>query len=324
MTEHDSGRRAGRREDGPLHAAVVYDSPESLATRAAPFLRRGVARGETVLAVVPARAQQILRSALGDQADRVRWRQPGLAHRGLGEVFEEFRGFLADQDRAGAPARLLTENDLDGEADPGRLAAYLRFEAASTEVFRPYGYPWVCLYDRRRHPAQMVGHVGQVHPQLVADDGRCVASTGYRDPAGYLESHAGPLSSVPDLVGLDRGFAAAAELRSARLELGGYAASVGQGADAVERIVAATHEVTSNALRHGRSPCRLRAWQSGGVFHVRVDDHGSGDSVATAGYQRPETAVGRGMGLWVARQFADVIHIRANAATGTAVELQFR
>ncbi len=325
MTEHSNGgRRVSGNEGGPLHTAVVYDSEESLRMRAAPFLRRGVDRGEAILAVVPAGAQQILRSALGNHADRVQWREPGLAHRGLGEVFEEFRGFFADQDRAAGPARLLTENDLDDEADPGRLAAYLRFESASTEALRPYGHPWVCLYDRRRHPAQMLGHVGEVHPQLITDGGRLVPSSDYREPADYLKSHAGPLSPVPNLVGLDRGFAAAAELRSARLQLGGYAASVGRGADLVDRIVVATHEVISNALRHGQSPCRIRAWQSGGVFRVRVDDHGPGDDIATAGYQRPATALSRGMGLWVARQLADVIHIRASTATGTAVELQFR
>jgi anti-sigma regulatory factor (Ser/Thr protein kinase) len=324
MTGRSDGRGEAGYLGGSLHAAVVYDSDDSLRTRVAPFLEAGIDRKETILAVVPAGVQQTLRSVLGGHADQVQWREPSLAHRGLGEVFEEFRSFLADQDAATAPARLLTENDLDGEDDPGRLAAYLRFEAASTEVFRPYGHPWVCLYDRRRHPAELLDHVGEVHPQLLTDRVRPLPSTVYFEPADYLSSHAGPLSPVPDLVGLDRDFAVAAELRSVRQQLGGYAASVDQEADAVERIIAAAHEVISNAVRHGQPPCRLRAWQSDGVFRVRIDDHGPGGNVATAGYRRPATAVGRGMGLWVARQFADVIQIQASATTGTAVELQFR
>jgi len=324
MTECIDANRAARRAGGPLHAAVVYDSDDALGDRAAPFVREGLDRGETILAVVPAQVERVLRSVLGGDGDRVHWREPGLAHRRMGEAYEDCRGFLADQHAADRPARLLTGNDLDRDPDPDRLTAYLRYEAASTAVFRPYGFPWVCLYDRRRHPAQLVDHVGEVHPQLLLADGRPVDSPEHVEPGRYLETHDGPLSPVPDPVAVDLPVATPGALRAARHRLHEYASAVDHRPCAAEKVAVASHEVIGNALRHGRPPCRVRAWRSAGVLHVRVDDGGLGTGVATAGYGPPATPAGPGMGLWVARQLTDVVHTRAGSTHGTAVELQFR
>jgi anti-sigma regulatory factor (Ser/Thr protein kinase) len=323
MTEcSHGGRRVGRAGD-PLHCALVYDSDHVLQERATPFLRAGLDREESILALVSPPVERALRSALGEDADRVKWREPGLAHRRLSEVFEECRAFLAGQRAAAAPTRLLTGNDFSSDAAADRLAAYLRYEAASTAVLRPYGYPWICLYDRRRHPALLLDHFGEVHPQLMAADGRPVGSPGYVEAATYLRSHDGALSPVPELVAADLDVTTPAELRTARHRLGSYASSVGCGARAVEAIAIAAHEVLCNALRHGRPPCRLRAWVTGRGLHVRVDDKGHSGAVATAGYGPPATHARAGLGLWVARQLSDVVHTYSSPTHGTAVELQF-
>jgi anti-sigma regulatory factor (Ser/Thr protein kinase) len=314
----------GSRMAGPLHAAVVYDSDDALRDCAAPYVRDGLDRGETIFAMVPSQVELVLRSVLGGEGDRVQWREPGLAHRRTGEAYEDCRALLAAQDAVGRPSRLLTENDLDGDTDPDRLDAYLRYEAASTAVFRPYGFPWVCLYDRRRHPAQLVDHVAEVHPQLLLADGRPVDSPEHVEPIRYLEAHEGPLSAVPDPAALDLPVTTPAELRTARHRLRDYASSGDHRPSAAERVAVAAHEVIGNALRHGRPPCRVRAWRSADVLHVRVDDGGPGVGVATAGYGPPATPTSPGTGLWVARQLTDVVHTRADPVHGTAVELQFR
>ena len=104
MTECIDASRAARRAGGPLHAAVVYDSDDALGDRAAPFVREGLDRGETILAAVPSQVEQVLRSVLGVDGGRVHWREPGLAHRRMGEAYEDCRGFLADHRRHGPPA----------------------------------------------------------------------------------------------------------------------------------------------------------------------------------------------------------------------------
>jgi anti-sigma regulatory factor (Ser/Thr protein kinase) len=306
--------------DSAVHAAAVYGSDTELRTRVTPFLRTGLDRGEAVLAIVPTSVEQVLRDALGSGGDRVRWQEPELSDQRLGQVFETFRGFFADRHATGEPARLLTQNDLGG--DPGRLAAYLRLEAVSTEAFRPFGYTWACLYDRRRHPPGMLASVGQVHPQLIADDGVPVPSTGHIDPVTYLVDHPGPVSPVPQPAELDVEFAAPADLPGMRHRLRTHATGTGMSHDEVTAMLTAVTEVLTNALQHGRAPCRIRAWETGRALHVRVDDHGHSPGLAVAGYWRPASTISDQAGMWVARQLADLVHTHTTP-NGTTVELQF-
>ena len=141
--------------DEGLHAMALYDSAEGLCARAVPYLREGLERGESVVAVTSAGVEQVLRSALGGDAERVHWQGVKVSYRRLGAMFEGFRQFLAEQRAAGAAMRLLTQGGGDG--GPERVAGYLRFEAMANEVDRPYGYQWACLYDQDAHPATCAG-----------------------------------------------------------------------------------------------------------------------------------------------------------------------
>ena len=104
MTECIDGSRAARRAGGPLHAAVVYDSDDALRDRAAPFVREGLDRGETILAAVPSQVEQVLRSVLGVDGGDAHWREPGLMHRRTGEAYEDCRAPAARVRLGGRPS----------------------------------------------------------------------------------------------------------------------------------------------------------------------------------------------------------------------------
>jgi hypothetical protein len=72
-------------------------------------------------------------------------------------------------------------------------------------------------------------------------------------------------------------------------------------------VLIAVSEAVTNALQHGAPPVRVQAFTAGGVARVRVHNPGLAAVFATAGYHRPSTAGGGGIGLWVARQLADVV-----------------
>jgi hypothetical protein len=55
----DRTDRGRGHEGGPRRGVVIYDSAGSLQTRAAPFLRAGVDRGEAILAVVRSRVERV-------------------------------------------------------------------------------------------------------------------------------------------------------------------------------------------------------------------------------------------------------------------------
>jgi anti-sigma regulatory factor (Ser/Thr protein kinase) len=84
----------------------------------------------------------------------------------------------------------------------------------------------------------------------------------------------------------------------------------------------AVGEAVTNALQHSAPPVRVQAFPDGGVARVRVHNPGSAAVFATAGYHRPNTASGGGIGLWLARQLADVVTIHLGTAE-TTVELSF-
>src|SRR3954453_12903066 len=141
-------------------------------------------------------------------------------------MFEGFRQFLADQRAAGAQVRLLTQNDVGG--GPDRVGAYLRNEAMTNEVYRPYGCPWACLYDRRARTAETLRQVRQVHPRLLEPNGAAIPSTTYVTPADFVARGAPP-APVPPVVELNVELTGVGELVRLRRLLGRWAGGHGDG-----------------------------------------------------------------------------------------------
>ena len=306
------------RDGEALHALLRYDSPESLCARAVPYVREGLDRGEAVIAVVSTGVEQVLRSALGDDAGQVRWQAGDVSYGRLGAMFEGFRRFLAEQRAAGVPMRLLAHNDALGTEE--RMAAYLRFEAMANEVYRPYGYRWACLYDTRAYSAQTLRHVGQVHPRLLEPGGREIRNGDYLEPSAYL-ARSGPPPPPPAAVQLDLPVTGPGQLVLVRRLLGRWADLHGMG-DRAGDVVTAVGEAVTNGLEHGAPPVWVRAWTADGLARVHVHDRGLAPIPATAGYHRPARMLDRGHGLWVARQLADVVTTHTDRG-GTTITLDF-
>jgi anti-sigma regulatory factor (Ser/Thr protein kinase) len=319
--------------DKALHAVALYDSAESLCARAVPYLRKGLERAESVVAVTSSEVEQVLRSALGGEAERVHWQGVKVSYRRLGAMFEGFRQFLAEQRAAGAAMRLLTQGGGDGA--PERVAGYLRFEAMANEVYRPYGYQWACLYDQDAHPAKILRQVREVHPWVLEPDGRTVPSAEYIPPGDFLARGGPPPPIPPHGVELDAQLTALGHLRVLRRLLSAWTASSGMHRDDADAVLHAVGETVTNALQHRArqigqhdapqqhgAPVRVRAWRSGETARVRVNAMGAAPMPATTGYHRPNTAQDHNAGLWIARQLADIVTIHTGQA-GTTVELHF-
>ncbi|QJY49980.1 sensor histidine kinase [Pseudonocardia broussonetiae] len=300
----------------------MYESGEDLRRRVLPYVRQGLAAGDAVQVIASRDTEASLGAGLGADADRVRWGVPGVTYRSLGPMFGGLRDYLARQARAGRRVRLVAEGP--PIADPARAGAYLRFEAASNDVLGAYGFPWVCLYDRRRHSGSVLEQVEQVHPHLLDPVGEPASSARFRDPDDFLRAHPGLLSPIPAAVDLDLRLTAADQLSAARREAAAGASARGLPGEDVDDFELAAGELLSNAVRHGQRPCRLRLWATDSHVVVRVDDTGPGDDLPTKGFRPPRPALGHlgGMGMWVIRQVADAVHV-CTSADGTAVEAQF-
>lgn len=164
-----------------------------------------------------------------------------------------------------------------------------------------------------------------MHPQLLGPDGDRVRSAHFTAPDVFLRAYPGPLSPVPAAVSLDRWVTAVAAVSRARRDAVASGTAMGLPTADAEDFELAAAEVLSNAVRHGERPCRMRLWATGSHVVIRVDDQGPGDDLPTKGFRPPDPARGRlgGMGMWMIRQLADVVHVHTGPE-GTAVEVQFQ
>ena len=302
-----------------VHVAAIYASDEQLRDLLLPYLDEGVRRHETILAVISADARQVLYDALGDAADRVQWGCSGVSYDRLGQMFEGFTDYLARQHRAGVRTRVIGEFDAD--TNPDRVSQYLRYESMANEVYAPYGYPVMCLWDQRRYSPEVLAHVRAVHPQLLDTSGP-IPNPEYCLPIEYLtrEQRSPPAAPVDLelLVHLD----SADNLGELRRRLRSWGASCGMADQDTDDIVIAVDEIATNALEHGKPPACVRGWTTSDALFVQVDDQGRAYIPATTGYQRPSTDARRGRGVWIARHLADVM-TTYTGPTGTTVAMRF-
>jgi anti-sigma regulatory factor (Ser/Thr protein kinase) len=303
---------------GFAHMAVFYDSDEQLRELMLPYLEEGLRYHEKILLVVSEAAGRVLRGALGNAAKRLQWGSSELCYDRLGRIFGGFDDYLAQQRCAGVPARMIGE--FDSATSPERLRQYLRYESMANEVYAPYGYPVVCLWDQRRYAPDVLADVRAVHPQLL-DTGGAIDNAEYRMPIDYLTREQTPPPAAPKDPDLDVHLDSADDLSALRRRLRRWGGGVVNDQDN-DDIIIAVDEIATNALEHGHPPARVRGWTTLEALFVRVDDHGSDRIPTTTGYRRPSTDARRGRGIWIARHLADVLttHI---GSTGTTVVLMF-
>jgi anti-sigma regulatory factor (Ser/Thr protein kinase) len=300
------------------HVAALYASDEQLRGLLLPYLDEGLRRQEHILAVISEDARRVLHDALGDAANRVQWGSTGVSYDRLGQMFEGFTGYLAQQFRAGVPTRVIGE--FDSGSSPDRVSQYLRYESMANEVYAPYGYPVVCLWDQRRYPPDVLDHVRAVHPQLLDTRGP-ITNADYRMPIDYLTRDQRSPAAPVDL-DLVVHLGSADDLGPLRRRLRSWGANCGLADQDTDDIVIAVDEIATNALEHGQPPACVRGWTTPDALFIQVDDQGRTCIPASTGYHRPSTDARRGRGIWIARHLADVLTTHTGD-TGTTVAMRF-
>jgi anti-sigma regulatory factor (Ser/Thr protein kinase) len=310
------------------HAALIVDSDETISQLLVPVLREHIHAGEAVLVVVSPDTELALRHHLGRHADDLEWGAPDAFYQRLGFAFEGFRRYLHDQHAQGRTVHVVAEPDITTDLDSpvDRVAAYLSYEAMCNDAYAEYGCPVTCIWDSRRHPTLVIEDVRSIHDHELTPAGRR-ENRAFVPASDYLAGRADvDLPPAPPVV--DAAFAVADmdELPQCRSTIAAWARSHQFIGTAVDQVTAATNEIVANGLQHGRAPVRVRAWhhqvrQRDRTLVVQVDDLGGRRIPPDAGYRRP-TRAGDRMGLWVARQFADVVLVNTRAYQ-TSVRLYF-
>lgn len=280
------------------HEAFVYDSDEEYTAALVPLVLEGIADGDVVIAVVPARMAALLRAGLGASAEHVTFIDAVDWYRQPSRTIAAYDGMLAGLQ--GRRARVIGEVQF-GDTELERLE-WTRYEAALNRALARYAARVVCPYDVRRLPSDVVEDARRTHPHVLELDRRA-ASDRYVDPDQLTRELRIEVTLPDEDPHLDH---VVVELSAARRAFTASALAAGLRPDRVAELTVAVNEVMTNALLHGGGTSRLRVWHTGAATILcAVDDAGPGADDPLLGFVPVAAGDVSGRGVWLARQLFD-------------------
>jgi anti-sigma regulatory factor (Ser/Thr protein kinase) len=301
------------RGPGGVHEAVLYSSPADLAAVLAPRIDPALTAREPVVAVLDEANTEALRAALGSDAGRVEFQDPGTVHR-VPAFTVAVRWTRRSRRGIGPGGRsTVVAQHVDGLPGIGP-EHWARLDIALDVAMEGVPLTMLCPYPT---VGADLDRVRATHPRLFAD-GASHPSETYRLPQESVIQY--PPPPPPDLgapdVEMHFDALGLVRLRHLVAEVGVHA---GLGAGRVSDVVLAVNEVASNSVEHGPGRGRMRAWTTGGGVIVEVADDGHMD-VAFPGLTAPPPQGDRGRGLWLASELGDVLQVWSDEG-GTIVRV---
>jgi anti-sigma regulatory factor (Ser/Thr protein kinase) len=299
-----------------VHQGLLYGSEDEFLAGTVPFIRDGLERGDPIRIVTTDRNAGWLRAALGGDARDLafcnsdQWYRHPV--RALAAVHSVAQAASADEHRL----RMIGEPSWVNRPELERRE-WARHESLINVALADAAL--VCTYDTRVVGPDVVAEVARTHPELVVN-GHSHPSPSYTDPAVFnAECNKFPLPGLPPPI-LWLRFRQLDQLATLRTFVTSHAAQAGAAAPAVDQFVQAVDEVATNAIEHGGGSCVLQIWIDPHTISCEVSDTGAGLPDPLAGHLPPGCFTACGHGLWLARQFSDLVELHSDAA-GTTVRL---
>jgi anti-sigma regulatory factor (Ser/Thr protein kinase) len=309
------------------HDAMLYATDDEFLAGIVPFLRAGVAAGEPVLVVLAPQKNDLLRDALGRDADRIRFADMRKVGRNPARIIPAWADFLAEAASEGRPVRGIGE-PVWASRDAAEQSEALLHEALLNRAFADRPGFWLrCPYDMTTLPAEVLDHARRTHP-IVGHAGPGHAGPGHPNP-GHPNPHGHPVDHGTLDGALPEPPAVLATLpfdhegfELVRRTVREHAVWAGLDEHGARRLVLAVHEIAANSVRHGGGRGTLRVWREGGDLVCEVQDAGRLTD-PMVGRVRPRPTDLGGRGVWMANQLCDLVQIRSTA-DGTVVRLRQR
>lgn len=306
-------------EDAFHHEALFYSGEDGFLQGTLPFIADALAAEEAVLVAVGEQRAGLLRRALGEDAERVRFLDVRELGRNPARVIPAWRELIAESTAEGRSVRGIGET-----VWPGRSAAELeecrRYEALLEQAFAA-GPSWrlLCSYDLDALDAETIEAARSAH-RAVMHEGVSRRNSAYRPLHRAQGPFSGSLPSPPaereELAFTAHGLGA---IRSLVAEQGTRA---GLAEIPREDLVLAVNELVTNSVQHGGGGGTLRIWHERGELVCEVRDRGF-LSDPLAGRLPPPLDQYGGRGLWLVNQLCDLAQIRSSP-DGTVVRVRMR
>lgn len=311
------------RDTGLVHEAMFYHDTDDYALAITSFLRESFELAQPVLVAVPRPHVDLLRSALGSDAESVQFVDMTEAGRNPGRIIRTvLHAFVR-----GHPARRV--RIVDEPIWPGRSAAEcraaLQHEALINIALADHEATILCPYDRHGLDAATLAQARQAHPVLIEQDRREI-SADYRDPRAVADASLRALPDPPEWWGDMRVFSSLTELRALRLFVQGLASRAGLPAHRVSDLCLAVNEVATNTLEHTHASGVLSVWQDPDTDSLICEITDSGQlHDRLVGRMPPDEGESHGRGLMLVHSLCDLVEIpTGQIGAGTTVRLHMR
>jgi anti-sigma regulatory factor (Ser/Thr protein kinase) len=300
-----------------VHQGLLYASRDEFLAGTLPVIQQGLKQGDPVWVMSTVRNAGWLREALGADARQVvfgdcsQWyRHPVRALATLNRAVREGSGRQC--------LRMIGEPWWTARTGPEGTER-VRHESLLNVALASANACVLCTCDTRVVDDEVVTQVARTHPELVVDGGTR-SNPEYIDPAVFTaECDAAPLPEPPSSA-LCLAFDQLGQLATLRAFMTSYATWAGAAAQVVGQFVQAVDEVATNAIEHGGGSGVIRIWTGSQAMSCEISDSGSGLSDPLAGHLPLPVGRAGGCGLWLARQFCDLVEVRSGSS-GTTVRL---
>lgn len=285
------------------HDAFFYRTDEQFTATLLPYLRAGLAGGDTVAVATSAGRIQLLRDALGSAADAVTFLPDEQWYVRPVTTIAGWARVAAGAAAHGRRARLVGEVRFGAVEQHSR---WVRCESAVNRAMAHLPAQLICPYDMRALPPSVLHEGRRTHPTVR--NGRRMTSDGYLSPEQLFAEVAEPPFPVSGEPALDLVMGdTVAGLRDLVRAL--VAAHGWLPAARLDDLILGVSEVATNGVRHGAGQRRLLLWGSTEAVVCEVSDEGPGPADPLVGYLPPVPGALGGMGLWLVQQICDSLSI---------------
>jgi anti-sigma regulatory factor (Ser/Thr protein kinase) len=292
--------------EGFSHSALIYGSDGAFIDAAVPFVEQGIAAGEPALVAVQAQNVENLRAALGGEPEGITLLSVGEWYETSARTRDKFARWARERTGAGR-VRLIGEPPWT-VGNEAQIRDWARHESVINVVFEGMPVSFMCPYDLRILPAEVIEHAQSTHPEMTDANGGTL-NESYEDPREFcrrlnsrVEQPQGDPASVLDFN--------LADLHTIRRHVTSMAVASGFSGSRADELALAVNEIASNAVVHGRLPATLRIWPLEREIVCEVTDAGDGIADVLAGQLTPPPAGIGGRGIWLARMLCDAVEIR--------------
>ena len=234
------------------HEALFYAGDQGFVDGVAPFVREGVAQGEAVLVVVPARKIELLRDSLDGEATHVLFADMAEVGANPARIIPAWQDFVernAGRQMRGVGEPISPDRGREELVECQRHEQLLNVAFATSPAWR-----LLCPYDTEALDPAVIDEALRSHP-AVLEDGRCRPSESYLGLDEIGLPFGLPLLDPP--AGAEPFAFDADSLAECRRRLYWQGTRAGLGVARTNDLVLAVNEILTNSVRHGGGTGRV-------------------------------------------------------------------